>query len=151
MEIWPKLNLNTDREYAMCYGCGESNPFGLKLKFQWDGKTARAEFTPHENHQGWSGYLHGGITACVLDEAMAWAAMFTGLNNVTAKMQVRYKQVAPIGKTYVVTCTITKNTHRLIETEAVLTDQNGEIFAEGASTQFVVKSQEGSQHQKHDW
>jgi acyl-coenzyme A thioesterase PaaI-like protein len=149
MDNWPKLHLNTDRDYSMCYGCGKSNPFGLKLKFVWDGKTARAEFTPTENHQGWAGYLHGGITACVLDESMGWAAMFAGLYNVTAKMQVRYRQIAPIGKTYLVSCTISKHTSRLIETEAIMTDLNGELFAEGTSTQFVVKSREG-QHKKHD-
>ncbi len=87
MENWPKLDLNTQKGYDKCFGCGKANPIGLKLKFAWDGKTARAEFTPGENLQGWSGYLHGGITACVLDEAMGWAAMFAGTNNVTAKME----------------------------------------------------------------
>lgn len=142
MENWPKIELDTNRDYSMCYGCGKSNPFGLKLNFQWDGKTASAEFTPGENHQGWAGYLHGGITACVLDEAMGWAAMFSGLYNVTAKMQVRYRQIAPVGKTYLVACTISKHTKRLVETEATMTDRNGEIFAEGFSTQFVIKTKE---------
>jgi acyl-coenzyme A thioesterase PaaI-like protein len=149
MENWPKLDLDIDRDYSMCFGCGKSNPFGLKLKFEWDGKTARAEYIPNQNHQGWSGYLHGGVTACILDEAMGWAAMFSGLYNVTAKMQIRYRQMMPVGKTYRVSCTITKHTKRLVETTAVLTGPDGEIFAEGTSTQFVVKSKD-EVHREND-
>ena len=112
-------------------------------RFDWDGKTARAYFTPGENLQGWAGYLHGGIAACVLDEAMGWAAILAGTHNVTAKMQVRYRRMAPIGQTYRVECTITKKTSRLIETTAILTDTEGRIFAEGTSTQFIMGSREG--------
>jgi len=32
---------------------------------------------------------------------------------------------------------------RLIETEAIMTDVSGSVFAEGTGTQFVVKSGEG--------
>ncbi len=146
MKNWPKLNINPPEGYDFCFGCGKANPIGLKLKFKWDqeAKTASAEFTPGENLQGWSGYLHGGITACVLDEAMGWVAMFAGTNNVTAKLQVRFRQMVPIGQTYIVSCTVTKQTNRLIETEATLKDKNGQILAEGSSTQFIVGNREKS-------
>jgi acyl-coenzyme A thioesterase PaaI-like protein len=144
MEIWPKINLDTQREYHHCFGCGKSNPIGLKLDFQWDEKasTARAEFTPGENLQGWSGYLHGGITACALDEAMGWTAMFAGYNNVTAKMQVRFRQMIPVGNTYHIACTVTRKTPRLIETAATLSDKGGKVLAEATSIQFVIGPRE---------
>lgn len=143
MENWPKLDVNARNEYDGCFGCGKANPIGLKLKFQWDEKTktARAEFIPHENFQGWPGYLHGGITTCALDEAMGWVAMFRGANNVTAKIQVRFRQMVPLGKKYLVTCWITKETSRLIETAATLSGMDGTLFAEGTSTQFLVNRQ----------
>jgi acyl-coenzyme A thioesterase PaaI-like protein len=144
MQNWPKINLDTQKNYDKCFGCGQANPIGLKLKFSWDEKTrtASAEFTPGENLQGWAGYLHGGITACVLDEAMGWVAMFAGTNNVTAKMQVRFKQMVPVGATYQVTCTVSKQTSRLIETTAVLSGKDGTVFAEGTSLQYVVSARE---------
>jgi acyl-coenzyme A thioesterase PaaI-like protein len=144
MENWPKLDLNTQKGYDKCFGCGKANPIGLKLKFAWDGKTARAEFTPRENLQGWPDYLHGGITACALDEAMTWTAKLAGTNSVTAKMGVRFRKMVPIEATYIIACTITRQTSRLIETAATLTGQDGEIFAEATSTQFVVNNQEES-------
>jgi acyl-coenzyme A thioesterase PaaI-like protein len=144
MKKWPKLDITPPKEYDYCFGCGDANPIGLKLKFDWDDetRTASAEFTPNENFQGWSGYLHGGITACVLDEAMGWVAMFAGTSNVTARMQVRFRQMVPIGQTYIISCTVTKQTKRLIETEATLKDKKGEVFAEGTSTQFIVGTRE---------
>jgi acyl-coenzyme A thioesterase PaaI-like protein len=138
MELWPKVSMETRKEYKMCFGCGESNPIGLKMKFKWDGKTASTEFTPGENHQGWGGYVHGGITSCVLDEAMGRTAMFAGYNNVTAKMQTRFRKMIPIRETYVVSCTVTRRTSRLIETEAKITDRDGQVLAEASSTQYVV-------------
>ena len=140
METWPKVELSPQEGYNMCFGCGKDNPIGLKLKFTWDEKTktASTEFIPVDNLQGWNGYLHGGITAFLLDEAMGWVAMFAGYNNVTARMQVRYRQMVPIGKSYTVTCSITRKAKRLIETAAVLADKDGNIYAEATSTQFVV-------------
>jgi uncharacterized protein (TIGR00369 family) len=130
----------------MCFGCGKNNPIGLKLKFTWDKKTraASADFNPDENMQGWAGYVHGGIIACILDEAIGWAAMSAGTNSVTAKLQVRYRRMVPIGQSYTVSCRVTKQSSRLIETEAKLTDKTGSVFAEGVSTQFVVSPREES-------
>ena len=143
MENLPKLDLLPLNDNGMCYGCGKNNPIGLKMKFEWDKKTktASADFTPGENLQGWAGFVHGGIIACVLDEAMGWVAMFAGTHNVTARMQVRFRQMLPIGGTYRVSCTIAKQNSRLIETEAVISDRDGKIYAEGNSMQFIVNQQ----------
>jgi len=142
MENWPRLDMDPGKNSDGCFGCGSENPIGLKLKFKWDEKnqTASAEFTPGENFQGWPGFVHGGITACVLDEAMGWTTLAAGANNVTARIQVRYRQLAPLGKTYIVTCRITKQTSRLTETIATLSGLDGTVYAEGTSTQFLVHS-----------
>jgi acyl-coenzyme A thioesterase PaaI-like protein len=138
METYPRIELDRLKEYAMCFGCGQANPIGLKLKFDWDGRTARAVFTPGENHQGWAGFLHGGITAALLDESIGWASLLAGHHTVTARMQTRYRKMIPIGLPIVLTCTITKNTSRLLETEAKISSEDGTVMAEATSTQFVV-------------
>ncbi len=145
METWPKIEIDRQENYDMCFGCGKGNPAGLKLKFAWDEqtKTASADFFAAEHLQGWPGYLHGGITSCVLDEAMGWAALLAGSHCVTAKMQIRFRRMVPIEQKYLLSCRVTKQNSRLIETEAVMTDVSGAVFAEGTGTQFVVKSGEG--------
>jgi acyl-coenzyme A thioesterase PaaI-like protein len=52
----------------MCFVCGIDNPIGLKLAFytQDDG-SVMAHFSPRPEHQGYPGYLHGGIATTLLD------------------------------------------------------------------------------------
>ena len=86
MVTWPQKIIDTDKDFTMCFGCGQNNPIGLKLTFKWDGKTAKAEFTPNRFHQGWSGMIHGGIITSLLDEAMSYATLFEGMNCITASI-----------------------------------------------------------------
>jgi uncharacterized protein (TIGR00369 family) len=146
MENWPKIDLEpfVDQDQDMCFVCGKSNPIGLKMQFNWDEKnrTVSADFIPDEKLQGWAGHVHGGISACIMDEAIGWAAMSAGTNNVTARLQVRYRRMLPINRKFVVSATITKLTSRLIETEAKICDEAGEVYAEATSTQFIVSKRE---------
>jgi beta-phosphoglucomutase family hydrolase len=145
MELVPNIAVDIKNNTNMCFGCGKANPIGLKLQFTWDKKTctARSEFTPGPDLQGWPGFVHGGISACALDEVIGWASVFAGANNVTAKMQIRYRQMLPINGTYHLSCSIVKQTSRLIETVASITDKNGTVYVEATSVQYVISQREG--------
>jgi acyl-coenzyme A thioesterase PaaI-like protein len=139
---WPKLSIDTDKDFDMCFACGQKNPIGLKLRFRQEGKGVRAEFTPSELHQGWSGIIHGGIIGCILDEAMSYATLFTGVSSVTARMQTRFKRPVQVGEPLVVTACITKQTRRLVETEAEMHLSDGTPIADSTATMFPIKPQE---------
>ena len=124
----------------MCFGCGQDNPIGLKLDFRWDGKTARAEFTPSKLYQGWAGIVHGGIITCVLDEAMGYAALFGGVYCVTARMQVKIKRLPLVDEPLVITSFIAKKNRKLIEAKASISLRDGTPVAEGNATQFVLNT-----------
>ena len=135
MEI-PKL----DVEYStrLCFACGQDNPIGLKLKPVYDGEKVRAEFTPGENHQGWDNAVHGGILYTLLDEVTAYAILCRGIYfGVTAKSNVRFKQVAPINQPIQISAWVTKLTRRLVETEGVLALKDNTVIAEGSSLFYV--------------
>lgn len=136
----PQIPTDLDTTYNMCFGCGRDNPIGLKLSFQWDGKTARAEFFPREEHQGWQGYVHGGIVACLLDEAMAYAAHYSGVNCVTARMEVRLRQMVKVNEPLILTSSVSKQNRRLIETKATVSLRDGTAIAEGTSTLFIISA-----------
>lgn len=121
-----------------CFGCGEENPLGLKLKFLCDGDTVSTEFIPSDYHQGWPGFVHGGILFTVLDEAMGYTFFSQGMNGVTAKMEVRFRQLVPIGKPVLISAAITKRTKRLIETKATATLDDGVVAAEAKAVMYVV-------------
>ena len=124
-----------------CFACGQDNPIGLKLKFSWDGKNARAEFTPTELHQGWQGVLHGGIISTLLDEAMTYVAYFQGINTVTAKSEVRFKQPVSTQKPLLISATTTRRTRKLLETRATLSLKDGTQVAEGTAVLYVFRQE----------
>ncbi|WP_018084502.1 PaaI family thioesterase [Desulfurispora thermophila] len=81
---------------SMCFGCSPHNPIGLKLTFTLQEGVCRCQFTAREEHQGWPGYMHGGLIATLLDETMANWLKFHNLNTMTAEMTVRYMKAVPI-------------------------------------------------------
>jgi len=144
MTDWPKVSLNRPADYRSCFGCGQDNPIGLKLAFEWDGHTARAGFTPEAAYQGWPGLVHGGIMACLLDEGMGYAALFEVGYCVTARMHIKLKRPAYVGEPLVITSSVKRKTRKLVETEATVSlKKDGTVVAEGTGTHFIVKQERG--------
>ena len=86
-------------EDGMCFACGEKNPISLALKFEAINENkVRAEFTPGVYHQGYNGIIHGGLTATLLDEAMAHVIGFKRIKAFTAELEIRYRQAIEIGE-----------------------------------------------------
>jgi uncharacterized protein (TIGR00369 family) len=138
MANWPQLSIDIEKELEMCFACGQKNPIGLKLKFGWDGRVARAEFTPSELHQGWAGVIHGGIISCLLDEAMSYAALFSGANSLTATMQTRFRRPLEVDEPVTVTASLTKKTRKLVEAKAEVSLKDGTLVADSTATMFVA-------------
>jgi uncharacterized protein (TIGR00369 family) len=143
MVVLPRVSLNTDLNEGLCFGCGHNNPIGLKLNFAKDGDTCRAEFTPDKAHQGWPGVVHGGILACLLDEAMSYAAYFEGVTCLTASMQIRLRQPAMVEEPVVITASVTRNRKKLVETSARVCLKDGTVLAESTAKQFVIENEPG--------
>lgn len=141
MATIPKVILNTDLNEGFCFGCGQNNPIGMKLHFTRDGETVRAKFTSHKMLQGWPGLLHGGILACLLDEAMSNAAYATGHTCVTASMEIRQRQPVKVEIPLTVTAWITRHRKKLIETAGKVTLKDGTVIAESTAKQFIAENQ----------
>lgn len=54
-------------ELSHCYGCGRSNPHGLRIRSFWDGHEAVAHFTPRPEHVAVPGFVYGGLLASLVD------------------------------------------------------------------------------------
>lgn len=83
-------------ETGMCFGCSQKNPIGLKLRFAMDGDVCRSTFTAGAGHQGWTGYIHGGIISSLLDEVMAQWIWLQNIPAMTAEITVRFSKAVPI-------------------------------------------------------
>jgi uncharacterized protein (TIGR00369 family) len=83
-----------------CFGCGQQNERGLKLRFRRasDG-WLEAEYTAPEYYSGPPGVVHGGIQAVLLDEVLGMSihanADGEDFNIVTADFRLRYRRPVP--------------------------------------------------------
>lgn len=115
----------------MCFVCGLENPIGLRLSFyEDDDSQVTTTWTPREEHQGYPGLLHGGITAALLDEALGRTVINRDLWVVTAKMEIRYRNPIPIGEPLSVVAEVTRISKRIVEARGELRLSDGRIGAE---------------------
>jgi len=55
-------------DYSHCYGCGNLNPDGLRIKSYWQGETSVCRFDPQPHHTGgFPDYVYGGLIASLID------------------------------------------------------------------------------------
>jgi acyl-coenzyme A thioesterase PaaI-like protein len=113
-----------------CFGCGDLNPSGLKLEFRFEGNKAVADFLPRDEHQGYPGIVHGGVTAAALDEAMGWAMYGVGVWAVTGKMEVRFRQPLPLHKRARVSGEVVRNRGRWLQLRGEIRSEDGKLMAD---------------------
>jgi uncharacterized protein (TIGR00369 family) len=81
-----------------CFGCGQANPAGLHLEFLLaEDRSVVCIATIPDKFEGPRGYVHGGIIATLLDEAMSKAVRARGLTAMTRNLEVEYPRPVPSG------------------------------------------------------
>jgi len=125
-----------------CFVCGESNPLGLKLRFETDGRIVRSRFIPRPEHIGFKRVVHGGIIATLLDEIMVWAcAVRTKRFAFCAEMTVRYMNPLAPGEEVVAEAELTADRRgRIFEAKAELKNVSGKILAGATGKYLPIKS-----------
>ena len=115
-----------------CFGCGPANATGLRLEFLLasDGAVVSLPVVP-DAFEGHPGYLHGGIIATLLDEAMSKAVRVLGRPSMTRKMEVEYLRPVPSGAPLRIEGRVVRNEGRKHWAEAVIVDAEETVLARG--------------------
>ena len=74
-----------------CFACGSNNGAGLRLKFhkQEDGSVL-GDFLADTKFESYSGIVHGGIIATLLDSAITHCLFVKGIPALTGTLSIRY-------------------------------------------------------------
>jgi uncharacterized protein (TIGR00369 family) len=125
-----------------CVGCGAANPTGLRLEFlaAEDGSVVSLA-TVSEAFDGHPGYLHGGIIATLLDEAMSKAVRALGLTAMTRQMEIDYRRPVPSGAPLRLEGRIVRGEGRKHWTEAKILNAKGIVLAEAKGLFIEVRAQ----------
>jgi uncharacterized protein (TIGR00369 family) len=120
-----------------CFGCGPANPAGLQLEFliAEDGSVVCLATVP-DRFEGPVHYLHGGIIATLLDEAMSKAVRASGRTSMTRQMEIDYLRPVPSGAQIRIEGRVDRSDGRKHWTEASILNAGGTVLAQGKG-QFI--------------
>ncbi|MBQ6005913.1 MAG: PaaI family thioesterase [Selenomonadaceae bacterium] len=121
-----------------CFACGEKNPIGLHLTFDFDGeKITTKKILPRE-FQGYDGTAHGGILSTMLDETMCkFISAKYNERALTGRLEVRYKFPTPIEQELKITAWQENQRKNIITMRSTVETVDGVITAE-ATAKFAV-------------
>ena len=116
-----------------CFGCGGANAKGMRLVFEKDDQRRRitGRFRLGAEYQGGAGYLHGGIIALLLDEAMGKLNRFYDVRAVTAELTVEYLRPVPVEEEITVEAEEVSREGRNLMHRGEIRNAAGKILARG--------------------
>lgn len=132
----------------MCFVCGLENPVGLHLHiYETEPGVVETTYVAPNHFQGYPGVLHGGIVAALLDEIAGRVHMGSDPNNprfmFTAKLEVKYRQNAPIGKPLRIVSKAVKTKSKSGEAWAGMYDtETNELLAEATALLIDVPQEQ---------
>jgi uncharacterized protein (TIGR00369 family) len=114
-----------------CFGCGPANATGLRLEFQLapDGSVVSTPVVANA-FDGHPGYLHGGIIATLLDEAMSKAVRALGRMSMTRKLEVDYLRPVPSHVPVRIEGRVVRSDRHKHWTEARILNADGKLLAQ---------------------
>jgi uncharacterized protein (TIGR00369 family) len=122
-----------------CFGCGEANTSGLRLKFFVDDhKQVVAKVRLARRFEGPPGYAHGGVIATLLDEAMSKANRLHGVVAMTRQMEIEYLRPVPLQQTITLAGRRTAHQGRKHHCEAEIIDASGTVLARGKALFIAI-------------
>ncbi len=118
-------------EDKICFGCGQDNEHGLRLKLEFDDdtKTAFGQYAAHEYLEGPPNIIHAGVIAALLDETMITVNKYLDVVAITSELTVRYLQPAFISENLYIRGWYVKKSKRVIENRAEIENEMGKIVA----------------------
>ena len=122
-----------------CFACGIDNSQGMRLKFSVDPKDCTVEGTFYLAHryQGPPSYVHGGVVAILVDEAMGKLNRLDGIVSMTGELTVRYHRPVPLGRKILVKAWPVQHRGRNYWRECTIHDSQGRLLVQ--STGKFVK------------
>lgn len=117
---------------------GALNPLAppVELTVSTDG-IVRGEFTLGAVYEGPPSYVHGGMSAMVLDQALGMAAAATGTPGMTAALETRYRRPTPLGVPLSVEAKASRVEGRKVYASGTISGPDGRVTVE-ATAMFVM-------------
>lgn len=117
--------------HANCFGCGEDNPCGLKIKMWRDGDRVKGSVAFGASHEGAPGLAHGGAVAAAFDDALGFVLYIVETPAVTARLEVDYRKPVLLHRPYQLEAWVEKREGRKLFLRIEARDADSQLVAEG--------------------
>ncbi len=149
----------------VCFGCGQNNQQGLKIRSYWDNDQSICVWTADQQHQGWPSLTCGGIIATLIDCHCMATAMATAVKNehrclgsypsyrfATGTLQVKYLKPTPVDVPITLKAWVTGIKDKRIYTLHCDVEVQAQLTAEAEVIAFLVyrSDQPDGEHQAFD-
>lgn len=126
-----------------CFGCGPANAIGLHLEFLLapDGSVVSLP-TIADTFGGHPGYLHGGIIATLLDEAMSKAVRAKGRPSMTRNIEIDFLRPVLSGAPLRIEGRVVRSEGRKHWAESAILDGEGKTLAAAKGLFLEVNREE---------
>ncbi len=130
-----------------CFGCGPSNPQGLRIQSFVAGDEVVADWRPQPHHLAFEGMLNGGIIGALLDCHSNWTAAHhlmrqsgaeTPPCTVTADFHVTLKRPTPMDRVLHLAARVVESHEDRATVEATL-EADGKVTATCRGTFVAVR------------
>lgn len=132
-------------ETVHCFACSHINPVSLGMRLWMDGEICRGEFTPREEHCGWTGVTHGGLLFTALDEVAANWLWLQGLRGFTARSDVRFREQVPTGTPLLLEARCVERRRRLVTLAAHARRADDDRIVVECDAKFMLAQPSGAQ------
>ena len=134
-----------------CFGCGAQNRIGMRLRFFVDEQGAAVStLRVPRRFQGPHGFVHGGVIASMLDEAMSKAihasAEGAKVMALTRKMETEYLRPTPLGVQLTLRGQQDRVEGRKHFCSGTLSTVEGHLLARGTALFIAVERQPEHKH-----
>jgi uncharacterized protein (TIGR00369 family) len=134
-----------------CFGCGAHNRIGMRLRFMVDAEGAvLSHLRLPKRFQGPHGFVHGGVLAAILDEAMSKAihasAHGAKIMALTRQMETEYLRPTPLGAPLVLCGRQDSVDGRKHFCSATLSDAAGHTLARGKALFIAIERERAHKH-----
>ncbi|GAA0220867.1 PaaI family thioesterase [Cryptosporangium japonicum] len=121
---------------------GPGNGFALPLRFEPDGDGVLARATLGPVHEGPPTFVHGGVSALLMDQILGQGAIVTGRWGMTAELTLRYRRPVPLHTPLLLTSRMAGAAgRRTTVTGAITTEAEPEVVLVEAMGLFVSPSE----------
>ena len=122
-----------------CFGCGQENRTGLRLRFFVDeDHRIVCPLRVPRRFEGPPGHVHGGIIATLLDEAMSKANRQFGVVAMTRQIEVEYLRPVPLQTPLELSALHLSAKGRRHHCQAQIADASNTVLARGRALFIAV-------------